>query len=342
MTANQKLNKILGVPVMAAALSLCAATPSAQAQYNRNAPTVTVNNETVDFTGQPPVSQGGRVLVPLRGVLEKLGAYVQFDSAARVVTALKGDLNIRLPIGGREATVNQRPVSLDVPAQIVNGSTLVPLRFVAESLGANVDYNPAANAVAITSGQAGTVTPQPAPGGGQLGQSETVVGTVVGVYENQTPPRIVIRTQGNGNVNQTIPLGNRVTVTLQRNNRDVPVTLSRIAVGDRVSVRKNPRGMAQEISIVTRRQTGGRNPDRNPGVNATTFTGRFDSYGNAGTNRSTITTQDARTIEVPTDVPVLINGRRVTLRELRDGDQLTVTINPNNGLGTRVVVESRR
>jgi hypothetical protein len=338
MKTNQNHNNIYGVSAMAAALTLCIATPSAHAQYNRNAPTVTVNSETVDFTGQPPVSQGGRVLVPLRGVLEKLGAYVQYDSAARVITALKGDLNIRLPIGGRQATVNERPVSLDVPAQIVNGSTLVPLRFVAESLGANVEYNPAANAVAITAGQAGTVTPQPAPGGGQLGQSETVVGTVVGVYEDQTPPRIVLRVQGNGAANQTIPLGNRVTVTLQRNNREVPVTLSRIAVGDRVSVQKNPRGVAQEISIVTRRQGGG----RNPGANATTFTGRFDSYGSAGTNRSTITTQDARTIEVPNDVPVLINGRRVTLRELRDGDQLTVTINPNNGLGTRVVVDSRR
>lgn len=339
-TIKQKQNKIFGTSAAVAALSLFAAAPSAQAQY-RTAPTVTVNSETVDFTGQQPVSQGGRVLVPLRGVLEKLGAYVQYDASARTVTALKGELNIRLPIGGREATVNQRPVSLDVPAQVVNGSTLVPLRFVAESLGANVDYNPAANAVAITVGQVAAV-PQPAPGGGNLGQSETVVGTVVAVYTDQTPQRIVLRVQGNS-ANQTIPLGNRVAVSVRRNNQDIPVTLSRVDVGDRVSVRKNPRGIAQEIIVVTRRQAGGgRNPDRNPGANATTFTGRFDSYGTAGTNRSIITTQDSRTIEVPTTVPVIVNGRRVTLRELRNGDDITVTVNPSNGLGTRVVVDTRR
>jgi hypothetical protein len=292
----------------------------------------------VDFSGQPPVSQGGRVLVPLRGVLEKLGAYVQYDSAARVITALKGDLNIRLPIGGRQATVNERPVSLDVPAQIVNGSTLVPLRFVAESLGANVEYNPAANAVAITSGQGGTVTPQPAPGGGQLGQSETVVGTVAAMYTDRTPRRIVLRTQGGGNANQTIPLAERVIVSLKRNNRDVPITLDRVDVGDRVSVQKNAQGIAEEITVVTRRQNAG----GNRGGNAATFTGRFDSYGTTANNRATITTQDAQTVVVPADVPVLINGRRVTLRELRDGDQITVTLNQNTGLGSRVVVNSRR
>ncbi|MES2459642.1 MAG: copper amine oxidase N-terminal domain-containing protein [Armatimonadota bacterium] len=341
MKTNQNKNKIVVASAMAAALSVCLTATSAQAQsgsYNRNAPTVTVNSESVDFPGQQPVSQGGRVLVPLRGVLEKLGAYVQYDSAARVITALKGDLNIRLPIGGREATVNQRPVSLDVPAQVVNGSTLVPLRFVAESLGANVEYNPAANAVAITAGQVAGGTPQPAPGGGGLGQSETIVGTVVAVYADQTPQRMVLRPQGAGSANQTIPLANRVAVSLRRNGEDVPVTLARIDVGDRVSVRKNPRGVAQEISIVTRRQNAG--GDR--GENATTFTGRFDTYGESGTNRSVITTQDARTVTVPTNVPVVIDGRRVTLRELRSGDQITVTVNPNNGRGTRVVVNSRR
>jgi hypothetical protein len=340
MKTNQNYNRIFGTSVIAAAVSLCVAAPSAQAQSrsrNGNAPSVTVNSEAVDFAGQQPISQGGRVLVPLRGVLEKLGAYVQYDGAARVVTALKGDLNIRLPIGGREATVNQRPVSLDVPAQVVNGSTLVPLRFVAESLGANVDYNPAANTVAITAGQVAGGTPQPAPGGGGLGQSETIVGTVVAMYTDQTPRRIVLRTAGS-TANQTIPLGNRVVVSLQRNGQDVPVTLERVDVGDRVSIRKNPRGVAQEITIVTRRQGAG----GNRGENATTFTGRFDSYGAGGVNRSVITTQDSRTIEVPTNVPVIIDGRRVTLRELRDGDQITVTVNPNNGRGTRIVVNSRR
>jgi hypothetical protein len=103
-------------------------------------------------------------------------------------------------------------------------------------------------------------------------------------------------------------------------------------------VQKNAQGIAEEITVVTRRQNAG----GNRGGNAATFTGRFDSYGTTANNRATITTQVAQTVVVPADVPVLINGRRVTLRELRDGDQITVTLNQNTGLGSRVVVNSRR
>jgi hypothetical protein len=337
MKTLRNKNKIVILSAMAAALSLGVTTTSAWAQsesYNGNAPSVTVNSESVNFDGQQPISQGGRVLVPLRGVLEKLGAYVQYDAAARTVTALKGDLNIRLPIGGREATVNQRSVSLDVPAQVVNGSTLVPLRFVAESLGANVDYNAAANSVAITVGKVAGGTPQPAPGGGGLGQSETVVGSVVAVYADRAPHRIVLRTPAGRSADQTIPVAERVVVNLKRDGEDVPVTLARVAVGDRVSVRKNARGVAQAITIVTRRDT--------PTGNPTTFSGRFDSYGKVGASRFVITTQDARTIEVPVDVPVLLNGKRVSLRELRNTDLLTVTVDSRTGLGTRVQARSVR
>ena len=337
-------NTVAGVSAAAAAMTLCIAAPSAQAQresYNGNAPSVTVNSEAVNFDGQQPISQGGRVLVPLRGVLEKLGAYVQYNAAARTVTALKGDLNIRLPIGGREATVNQRSVSLDVPAQVVNGSTLVPLRFVAESLGANVDYNAAANTVAITVGKVAGGTPQPAPGGGGLGQSETVVGTVVAVYTDRAPQRIVLRSSGGQNGNQTIPVAQGVVVTLKRNDEDVPVTLARVSAGDRVSVRKNARGIAQAITIVNRRPNGGGNDGGNGSGNATVFTGRFDSYGKTGPNRYVITTEDARTIEVSGNAPVMLRGSRVTKDDLRKGDRITVTVNRSNGMGTSVVIEPR-
>ena len=339
MNNYQNQYKSIGISAMAA-LALWAAAPSAQAQsisYNGNAPSVTVNSESVNFDGQQPISQGGRVLVPLRGVLEKLGAYVQYDAAARTVTALKGDLNISLPIGGREATVNKRSVSLDVPAQVVNGSTLVPLRFVAESLGANVDYNAAANTVAITVGKVAGGTPQPAPGGGGLGQSETVVGNVVAVYTDRIPQRIVLRVPEGRTGNQTIPVADGVVVTLRRGGEDVPVTLARVAAGDRVSVRKNARGIAQAITIVSRRPNGEGNGDGN----ATVFTGRFDSYGKTGPNRFVITTQDARTIEVSGNAPIMLRGSRITKDDLRKGDRISVTVNRSNGIGTSVVIEPR-
>src|SRR5688572_963514 len=91
---------------------------------------VTVNGDPVRFANVGPISQSGRVLVPLRGVMEKLGAYVGWDSGTQMVTANKGDVDLQLRIGDRNATVNGRVVPLDVPATIYRGSTMVPLRFV--------------------------------------------------------------------------------------------------------------------------------------------------------------------------------------------------------------------
>src|SRR3990170_5467997 len=122
---------------------------------------VVVDGQLMRFD-QPPVVAGGRVLVPLRGVFEHLGATVLWNPATNVVTAQRGDTQVQLVIGGRQATVNGRVVLLDVPATIVGGRTLVPLRFVSEAMGAQVDWDNATRVVTITSGT--TALPvQPAP-----------------------------------------------------------------------------------------------------------------------------------------------------------------------------------
>src|SRR5689334_16703046 len=94
---------------------------------------VRVNGEPVEFGAIGPRSVNGRIMVPLRGVLEKTGAYVDWMSATQTVIATKGDMTIELPIGSRMAKVNGRTVGLDVPAMTIAGNTMVPLRFVSES-----------------------------------------------------------------------------------------------------------------------------------------------------------------------------------------------------------------
>jgi hypothetical protein len=121
-----------------------------------NTPRVIVNSSRVRFEGQPPIEQDGHVLVPLRGILEKMGAYVDFDSSTQTVVAYQGNTHLSLPIGRRTATVNGQSVPLDVPAQVINGSTMVPLRFVAETLGANVAFDSDSNTVRIDSSGMGT------------------------------------------------------------------------------------------------------------------------------------------------------------------------------------------
>jgi len=94
----------------------------------------------------------GRTVVPLRAIFEALGAEIEWDDAAKTVTATKGGDVVVLAIGSVSPTVNGRVVAIDQPGIVVSGRTMVPLRFVAEALGVSVDWDGAARAVAITSG----------------------------------------------------------------------------------------------------------------------------------------------------------------------------------------------
>lgn len=115
--------------------------------------TVTVNNQPVRFAAAPPMMLSGRVMVPVRGVFERLGGNVLWDPKARVVTGAraKSSDQFRLRVGSREALVNGQTTTLDAPPRIVNGTTYVPLRFVSEALGARVVWDSARRAVVITS-----------------------------------------------------------------------------------------------------------------------------------------------------------------------------------------------
>jgi hypothetical protein len=111
---------------------------------------VTVDGDIVAFGAQKPVEQFGSVLVPLRGVFEKLGATVAYDGGSHSILAVKGPTTITLKLGQSQATVNGSIHMLSVPAQAVNGTTLVPLRFVSEALGAGVQWRPDSHTVIIS------------------------------------------------------------------------------------------------------------------------------------------------------------------------------------------------
>jgi len=97
----------------------------------------------------PPQTMDGRTLVPLRAIFEALGAEVNWNEATRTVTGTKGDTTVILTIGSTTATVNGRAVTIDVPGTVVNGRTLVPLRFVAESFGVEVNWDGSTRTVSI-------------------------------------------------------------------------------------------------------------------------------------------------------------------------------------------------
>jgi len=101
---------------------------------------VYVNDEPVRFSDQRPEMTAGNVYVPMRGVLEKIGANVQWDAQSRSVVAMQGDKTVRMPVNGM-ATLNGQRMTLDTPAYIDKGRTMVPLRFLAETFGAQVAWD---------------------------------------------------------------------------------------------------------------------------------------------------------------------------------------------------------
>jgi len=101
----------------------------------------------------PPQIINGRTLVPLRIIYEELGATIEWDNVTKTVTAINDNTKIVLTIGSTYPTVNGEIVPIDQPGIIIDGRTLVPLRFVAESLGANVDWDGSSQTVTITSNQ---------------------------------------------------------------------------------------------------------------------------------------------------------------------------------------------
>jgi hypothetical protein len=99
---------------------------------------------------QPPVIQKGFTLVPLRAIFEALGAEIEWNSTTRTATAMKEDIKIEITIGKDIAYVNGHEQQLDIGAQIINGHTMVPLRFISQAFGASVSWIPTTKTVSIT------------------------------------------------------------------------------------------------------------------------------------------------------------------------------------------------
>ena len=123
--------------------------------------TVELDGTQINFDVNPQIIDG-RTMVPLRKIFEEIGALVKWDNDTQTVTARKSSKTITLSIGSAELTIDKgdtddagnpilETVTLDVPAQIVSGRTLVPARAISESFGLNVDWEDNNQKVLITS-----------------------------------------------------------------------------------------------------------------------------------------------------------------------------------------------
>ncbi len=113
---------------------------------------VLYNGKTLEFSegAGTPYIENDRVLIPLRAVAQGMGKQVEWQSDTAQVTILDGETKVRLTIGSKIAVVNDTWVTTDVPATIRNDRTYVPLRFVAQCLGAEVEWDGTLRQVRIT------------------------------------------------------------------------------------------------------------------------------------------------------------------------------------------------
>jgi hypothetical protein len=103
---------------------------------------VRVDGKRVLFDVPPQLVQN-RTFVPLRAVLEAIGAKVWWDQSAQTGYAEKDGVTIRMPLGSYQIYRNEQAIEMDVPIQIVNNRLLIPLRFVSQALGGVVDWRAA-------------------------------------------------------------------------------------------------------------------------------------------------------------------------------------------------------
>ncbi|MDQ0195421.1 copper amine oxidase N-terminal domain-containing protein [Paenibacillus wynnii] len=96
-----------------------------------------------------PILTSGSTLVPFRAISEALQAEVVWNQKERSVTVTRDGVTVKLIIDKKTAYVNGQPVALQVPASIVKGSTVVPVRFVSEALKATVKWEPESQTVVI-------------------------------------------------------------------------------------------------------------------------------------------------------------------------------------------------
>ncbi len=168
--SKRKLSRFLAVCL--AAGTLMAFTPGTAVFADEAAAKpicVVVNGEEIAFEDASPVNINGSVLVPMRAIFEALGAEVVWEEETQTVTGILGENQVKTSIGSITGYVNDEMLDLSVPSRLINGRTMVPVRFVSEGLTAEVNWieGASANTVAITLGDEAM--------GGPLDQSQNNV-----------------------------------------------------------------------------------------------------------------------------------------------------------------------
>ncbi len=174
--------------VLALLMLCCFSAPSALAVN------VVLNSSLLSFPDQEPVLENGSVLGPIRPVAEALGLGVGWDESSQKVTLMRNSFFIELTIGSNKAVTHSGIKTLGSAPKIINGRTMVPLRFIAEALGLTVLWNGQYQRVVINgkidSQSAPPKKEQPSESSSEEGSTDEVIASQLPTeFEEETEPQ---------------------------------------------------------------------------------------------------------------------------------------------------------
>lgn len=103
--------------------------------------TVAGTVKAIDAQGTKPLISDGTTMVPIRAVVESLGGNVSWDAGARRLVIRLDSRTVTTWVGKTTATVNGSSKTVSTASAVIGGRTMIPLRFVAESLGCLVGWS---------------------------------------------------------------------------------------------------------------------------------------------------------------------------------------------------------
>ncbi len=137
---QRKNSKIIYIALFAMMFNIMAFGMNAKAVAENLVPGVIVNGQSLTMD-VPPIVDNGRIMVPMRAICEALGAAVEWTDGEQRVSAVRAGSTVTFVLGQTQAFKDGESIEMDVVPRVENERVLVPLRFISQALGADVDWN---------------------------------------------------------------------------------------------------------------------------------------------------------------------------------------------------------
>jgi len=284
--------------------------PSPKTELPTRIIAIAINGE--DLAPDPaPRIVNGRLLVPIVRIYGALGISVSREGGDIVAAAPRK--TIRLHLGSDVATIDNATVRMDGPATEIDGATYVPLRFVADSLGAQVSYDAKAARVDVVSSLVGR-TPSLTQSSGGGGRTQ-IVGTVSAVDLDSAPESITVTRSGSV---RTISINSDAKILLQDtvSRTSTNATLADVHAGDAVSVYLAGDGKVDQLIARYASRTG----------------------AVAAVSPSALVLRDGHVITPDRGTQITLNGATANIGDAQVGDTIVVRSNPDTAEKREIII----